>query len=390
MYMAAPHHILHIITRLVAGGADENTILSCNHFAQLGHPVTIVYGHDYDPKMIARLHPAVRAIQVQALTRSISPMRDLRAMRTIRRLLWWLRPDVVHTHTSKAGVVGRMAAMGIPSLAVVHGIHILAFINVGWLQRRIYVALERLTASFTHAFVDVSPGMMEMALAHGVGTPDLHYIVPSGMDIDAFRPRQIEDAPAGLAAAALGPRRRVVYLANYERRKAHRELIDAVSERRGQFGDTTFVLAGTGPLEGSLKEHVTSLDLQDIVDVCGYVSDAPSLLKTADLCIYCSGREGLPRAVVQYCASGKPAVTFDLPGIDVIVKAERNGVICKQGDFPSMLTAVRGLLDDPTLLARMSSNARSVDLDKWSAANMGLSLEAIYQTAIMRARAIVQ
>lgn len=388
MYNTNPHHILHIITRLVAGGADENTVLSCNHFAQLGHPVTIIYGHDFDPKMIARLHPAVKAIQVKSLTRSISPMRDLRAMRTIRRLLWWLRPDVVHTHTSKAGVIGRMAAMNIPSLAVVHGIHILAFINVGWLQRQVYVALERVTASCTHAFVDVSPGMMELALAHGVGTPDLHYIVPSGMDIDAFRCRQLEHVRIDTPTSR--PRRRVVYLANYEQRKAHRELIDGISERRAQFGDTTFVLAGTGALENSLKEHVSNLGLQETIDVCGYVSDAPAFLETADLCIYCSGREGLPRAVVQYCASGKPAVTFDLPGIEVIVKSEYNGVVCKQGDFDSMLTSVRSLLDDPFLLASMSSNAKSIDLEKWSTASMGVSLETIYQTAIMRARAIVQ
>jgi glycosyltransferase involved in cell wall biosynthesis len=388
MYAVAPHHILHIITRLVAGGADENTILSCNHFAQLGHPVTIIHGHDFDPRMIVRLHPSVKVIQVRALTRSISPLRDLRAMRTIRRLLWWLRPDVVHTHTSKAGVVGRLAAMGIPSLAVVHGIHILAFINVGWLQRRIYVALERITASFTHAFVDVSPGMMDVALAHGVGTADIHYVVPSGMDIDAFRS---QTRGAGALEASLGSqrRRRVVYLANYERRKAHRELIDAISKRRSQFSDTNFILAGTGELEDALKKQVADLDLRDIVDVCGYVSDAPGLLETADLCIYCSGREGLPRAVVQYCASGKPAVTFELPGIDAIVKPEQNGVICKQGDFEAMLTAVRGLLDDPSLLASMSSNAKSVDLDKWSVANMGLSLETIYDTAVIRARDVV-
>jgi glycosyltransferase involved in cell wall biosynthesis len=312
----------------------------------------------------------------------------LRAMRTIRRLLWWLRPDVVHTHTSKAGVVGRLAAMGIPSLAVVHGIHILAFINVGWLQRRIYVALERITASFTHAFVDVSPGMMDVALAHGVGTADIHYVVPSGMDIDAFRS---QTRGAGALEASLGSqrRRRVVYLANYERRKAHRELIDAISKRRSQFSDTNFILAGTGELEDALKKQVADLDLRDIVDVCGYVSDAPGLLETADLCIYCSGREGLPRAVVQYCASGKPAVTFELPGIDAIVKPEQNGVICKQGDFEAMLTAVRGLLDDPSLLASMSSNAKSVDLDKWSVANMGLSLETIYDTAVIRARDVV-
>jgi glycosyltransferase involved in cell wall biosynthesis len=401
MYTAAPHHILHIITRLVAGGADENTILSCNHFAQLGHPVTIIYGHDFDAKMVARLHPSIKTIQVQALTRSISPLRDLRAMRTIRRLLWWLRPDIVHTHTSKAGVVGRLAAMGIPSLAVVHGIHILAFLNVGWLQRQIYIGLERLTASVTHAFVDVSPGMMETALAHGVGTRDLHYIVPSGMDIDAFRSHRTDAGPAqhdfatplpdgDPAANILPTRRRVVYLANYEPRKSHRELIAAIGEHRDKFDDTTFTLAGTGALEADLRNQVDTLKLNSIVDVCGYVSDAPGLLRSADVCIYCSGREGLPRAVVQYCASGKPAVLFDLPGIDVIVKTQENGVICEQGDFVSMLATVRRILDDPSLHACMSTNARSVNLDNWSVANMGLSLESIYQTAVTRARSVVQ
>src|SRR5689334_9112033 len=179
--------IAHVITRLIQGGADENTLLSCNGQAALGHEVHLIFGSETSPAMIGRLHPLVRPHQIADLGRAVAPFKDARATASLTSLLHRLKPQILHTHTSKAGVVGRVAASVAGTPGIVHGIHILPFLNVGRTERMAYLAAERLLASVTDAFVSVSRGMQELALAHGIGTARKHVVVPSGMDLDRFR-----------------------------------------------------------------------------------------------------------------------------------------------------------------------------------------------------------
>ena len=179
--------IAHVITRLIQGGADENTLLSCNGQAALGHEVHLIFGAEVSPAMVGRLHPLVRPHQISDLWRAVAPVRDARATWSLAALLRRVRPQILHTHTSKAGAVGRVAARlaGIPG--VVHGIHILPFLNVGRAERAAYLATERLLAPVTDKFVSVSRGMLDSAVAHGIGPARKHVVIPSGMDLDQFR-----------------------------------------------------------------------------------------------------------------------------------------------------------------------------------------------------------
>jgi glycosyltransferase involved in cell wall biosynthesis len=376
--------IAHVITRMIRGGADENTMLSCNAFAERGHDVTLLCGGEIEEEMLARAHPRVTTIRIPSLIRPIHPIADAAALIALRRHLQALRPDIIHTHTSKAGILGRAAAVRMRSSAVIHGIHILPFVNVGAAQRAIYLGLERALARATDQFVSVSAGMRDIAVAHGLGGADRHHVVASGMDIAAFQ----RLAARGQAPAPGNDNRafKVLYLANYEARKQHARLIDEIAAQAARFPDTTFLLAGQGREQSALQDMVQRRGLSQKVKILGYVEATSELIASADLCLYCSEREGLPRAVVQYCATGRPVVAFHLPGIEAVIRHGHNGYLCPQGDFIDLFARIRGLLDDATARARMAENAAAIDLSEWGAERMYHRLNEIYRSALRAKR----
>lgn len=376
--------IAHIITRMIRGGADENTMLSCNAFAERGHDVTLLCGGEVEAEMLARANPRVTTIRVPSLVRPINPVADAAALIALRQRLQALRPDIIHTHTSKAGILGRAASIRMRSSAVIHGIHILPFVNVGTAQRLIYLGLERALARATDQFVSVSAGMRDIAVAHGLGGADRHHVVASGMDIAAF-----QKLAAGSRAFASGNDNRaftVLYLANYEARKQHARLIDEIAAQAARFSDTIFLLAGQGREQAALQDLVQRRGLAQRVRVLGFVEATSELIASADLCLYCSEREGLPRAVVQYCATGRPVVAFHLPGIEAVIRHGHNGYLCPQGDFIDLFARIRSLLDDPEARERMAANAAAVDLSEWGAERMYLRLNEIYRSALRAKR----
>jgi glycosyltransferase involved in cell wall biosynthesis len=373
--------VVHIITRFIRGGADENTLLSCNSFAQNGHDVTLIHGREHSEAMLHKLHPGVLTICIDSLRRSVDPWADASALFRLRRILRRLEPDVLHTHTSKAGVLGRAAAIGLRKTVVVQGIHILPFVNVGAVERAVYLGLERALVPFTQKYVSVSSGMRDTAISHGIGPPDAHELVWSGMNLAEFT--RLRDAAVKRPKAAIGNRRyRVLYLANYERRKQHRELIEVIAAERERFADTTFLFAGHGTGQAALDTLTLHHALSDTISIVGFVDEPSKVIATADICLYCSAREGLPRALVQYCAAGRPIVTFDLPGLDAIVRPGVNGLVYAQGDFRGLLAGVRQLLDDSVLREDMAAAAASAPIDSWSAEHMYDRLQAVYWDAI--------
>jgi glycosyltransferase involved in cell wall biosynthesis len=380
-----PLKIVHVITRFIRGGADENTLLSCNSFAERGHAVTLIYGDEFSQEMVDAIDPRVDAIQVPALRRAINPVADLRAALALWRIFRRVQPDVIHTHTSKAGVIGRIAARAAPSAAVVHGIHILPFVNVGAAEKLVYLSIERMLARMTHRFVSVSPAMRDLAIANGVGHADRHDVVFSGMNLSRYLAESRDEgvAPGGDA----GRRFHVVYAANYEPRKQHLPLLEALARRARDFSDTTFVFAGHGRQQAVIEERVRALGLEGMVSVVGFVEDLGELIRGADLCIYCSSREGLPRVVVQYCAAQRPVVALDLPGLDAVVTHGHNGLILPAGDFDGLTAAVRRLLDAPQERRAMAEAAGAVDLTAWSADTMYVRLNEIYRGALSTSEA---
>jgi glycosyltransferase involved in cell wall biosynthesis len=374
--------IVHVTTRLINGGADENIVACANWSAAAGHEVTILHGAVTHPEIRARVNGDVRLLPVATLVRPISPLSDIAALRDLVSTFRGLSPDVVHTHTSKAGILGRVAARvaGVPR--IVHGVHIAPFVGVPAPERVLYLLAEKMAAQWTDAFIDVSEGMRDEYLAAGIGADTSHHVVYSGMDIDAFRePRPIADWRGLMGVGPAEPKPPVVLmLAALEPRKQHVEFIRAFETVFAVAPETRLLLGGDGPLRPAVEAAIAASSRPQNIRLLGFHPNPAGLIALADVGVLCSVREGLPRVVVQYIAGGVPAVVAHLPGIEAVVADGRNGYVTAGGSAATVAEAVAQLLTDQVTLARLKDGAGKTDISRWGIARMGRENHAIYST----------
>jgi glycosyltransferase involved in cell wall biosynthesis len=373
--------IVHILTRLLRAGSEENTLLTSAGQMLRGHEVILLHGRDVMPEHATRLAPGAELVAVPSLVRSLSPFHDLTAFNEVRRILVATRPDVVHTHQSKAGIIGRLAASVSRVPIIVHGVHILPFLGVGQIEKTAYLWSERGAAKFTHGFIHVSEGMRRACLENGVGTAKPHYVVPSGFDLRRFA--EAEPPPDLAVLLRLrddSPRPFViVMLAALEPRKRHLELLRQSTGFLQQFPQVRLIFAGEGHLRNEIEAVIVELGLERQVMLLGFRGDPERIIASADVCIHSADREGLPRSVLQYLAAGRPVVLFELPGIDEIVTDGMNGFVVPQGDWPGFFGRLAELVSSPERRAAIASSARNTNLERWDAEFMAERTLEIYQ-----------
>ncbi len=388
--MRKPMLIVHVITRFIRGGADENTLITCNGQARLGHRIHLIHGGEFHPEMIARLHPDVTHTEVKSLQRELSPVTDARCFAALYEMFRRLKPDLVHTHESKAGVLGRLAARlaGVPM--VVHGVHILAHLNAGRLKSAVYRAADWLAAHATDLFIDVSDGMRAACLEAGFGRPERHVVIESGMDLERFAPRALRDGRGRQLADAGVPRRDPLVLlvaGALEQRKRVRQLVDVFAEVARREPRAVLLIAGDGPERGAIEARVAALGLEQRVRMIGFRNDLPDWIGAADLCVHCAEREGLPRVLVQYVSQAKPVVVTDLVGVDRLVRHGETGMVAR-ADLSDLSACLLAMLADAPLRERMAAAAQKIDLTAWSETRMIAAMtEAYERVALLRRRA---
>jgi glycosyltransferase involved in cell wall biosynthesis len=378
-----PLRIAHVITRLVNGGADENTVISCNQAVRAGHSVILIHGAQTQPEILAAVDTRVEIVELCSLVQPIAPLGDMRALCDLMRTFRRHRPDVVHTHTSKAGILGRLAAQAARVPVLVHGVHIVPFVNVGRLERHAYLTAERTVQRMTHAFIDVSPTLRDLCVSAGVGSPERHHVVPSGFDLSLFRnatePKDWRDV---LRLQPDDPRPPVVVmLAVFEPRKRHLECLESLPRIVARFPEARFVFAGEGDLRSDIEARIRTLGIERNVVLTGFHPHPEQLIALADVCLLTSSREGLPRVLMQYLAGGRPVVAADLPSIDEVLRHEVNGLIVRS-DLEGLADAVIGLLAEPARRARLARGAAATELSEWDGARMGERIEAVYADVI--------
>jgi glycosyltransferase involved in cell wall biosynthesis len=378
-----PLRIAHVITRLINGGADENTVISCNQAVRSGHSVMLVHGAQTRPEILAAVDARVEIVELRSLVQPIAPLSDMKALGDLVRTFRRHRPDVVHTHTSKAGILGRLAARAARVPVLVHGVHIVPFVNVGRLETYAYLTAERAVQGMTHAFIDVSPAMRDLCVKAGVGAPERHHVVPSGFDLSLFRNATVpEDWRDLLRLAPDDPRPPVVVmLAVFEARKRHLECLEELPRIVARFPEARFVFAGDGRLRNDIEARIEALGIERNVVLTGFHPHPEQLIALADICLLTSAREGLPRVLMQYLAGGRPVIATDLPCIDDVLRHDVNGLIVRS-DLDGLADVVVALLDDSVRRARLARGAARTELSEWDAARMGERLDAVYADVI--------
>jgi glycosyltransferase involved in cell wall biosynthesis len=375
--------IVHVLTRLLRAGSEENTLATCRAQTAAGHRVILMHGRDFDAQVRERAEAIVEVITIEQMVHPISPLHDIAAVRAMSRLFRDLKVDVVHTHQSKAGILGRLAARLAGTRTIIHGVHILPFVNVGRAQELIYVAVERFCARFTNAFINVSPSVRDACIERGIGAPDVHFVAYSAMDVARFKspappadwaeilkvtPSQ-QKPPTALMLAAFEPRKRQV------------ELIRALPEAFAELPDWRLVFAGEGETEAEARQLVQDLGLSDRVRFAGYRSDPQALIALADVCLLTSLREGLPRVLVQYAAAGKPSVVSALPGVEDVVTDGVSAIITPGDDVGAAARATARLLADPQARLSLSAGAAAIDVDAWTPESMNTAINGAYAAA---------
>lgn len=363
--------IVHVLTRMLRGGSEENTLHSCRTQGDDGHQVFLIHGDEFDPKVVARAEGLATVIRVDSLVHPISPVNDVKAVRDIAALFRELKPDIVHTHQSKAGILGRVAARLANVPIIVHGVHILPFVNVGKAQTMIYVGAEKICARFTDAFVNVSPSVRDTSLEFGIGAPDRHFVAYSAMEVDRFKGGEPPEDWRALLGVAEGDKPpTVVMMAAFEPRKRHVDFVRALPEAFADLPDWRVVFAGEGAEMAATKAVVDELGLSGKVIFTGYRTDPERVIALADVCVLTSLREGLPRVLVQYAAAGKPAVVSALPGLEDVVRDGSSAIVTPTDDVPAAARQVAALLRDAGERERLEAGARAIDVDAWSPMSM--------------------
>lgn len=376
--------IVHIITRLIRAGADENTMLTCLQQADDGHDVVLIHGTEYDEHYYEAYRDKIRFVLVEDMVRQVSVRHDAKAAFALYKILADLKPLVVHTHTSKAGVLGRLAARmaGVP--AIIHGVHIVPFVNVGRKSKAIYLGLEKSAALFTDAFINVSYGTRDIFLEHGIGKPETHHVVHSGFDLKLYHDaREPADWAEILRCEPEGPRPPVlVMMAALTARKRHVAFLAAFQRLTVLLPDVRLVICGDGEERRGIEREIERLGIEANVIMLGFRADPERIVAMADLCVLASEREGLPRVIMQYLAGGKPCVVSYLPGVDEVVKDGFNGIVVPSANIDAAVNSILHLLTHRSELELLARGARETDLSNWDAGTMWPKMHTIYRDVL--------
>ena len=376
--------VTHVITRLIVGGAQENTVASVLGLRrQSGLEVDLISGPTTGPEgsLESSFSDGPGALRLaRHLVRPVHPWHDALALPELTRLLRERPPDLVHTHSGKAGVLGRLAARraGVP--IIVHTIHGPSFGPFqGALSNTIFTAAERLAARATTHFVTVSDAMTKQYLAAGIGRPEQYTRIFSGFPLEPFlQARNDADIRARLGLATddfvVGKIARLTDL------KGHDDLFSAAPELIRRCPRLKFLLVGDGPWRGRFEQTIRKLGLQQHFVFTGLVSPAsiPELVGVMDVLVHLSLREGLPRALPQALAAGKPVIATDCDGAREVCLNDETGFLIPPRAATALIQRLLQLEANPEQRERLGQRGREFVRERFSVERMIDELHQLY------------
>ncbi len=376
--------ICHIITRLIIGGAQENTLLTCEGLAAKGHEVTLIAGPETGPEG-SLWEPARRGayklITVDSLRRKVQPSADLRCLAGLCRMLRAGRFDVVHTHSSKAGILGRRAAVWARIPTIVHTIHGMSFNRTQTAPLRwFYRTLECEAARSTHAIVSVADAMTAQAVRARIAPPAKFTTIRSGIETDQFVPDPRVRTGVRAAWDVTDDDVVVGTVARLFANKGYEDVLQALPMLARQCPQARFVWVGDGANRAEYVRQVERLGLRDRLHLTGLVppEEVPRLLNGFDLLVHASRWEGLPRAVVQALLMEVPVVSYDNDGAPEVVEQGETGELVPFGDAEGLAEGLIRLASSPERRRRLGVEGRRRCLEEFDHRRMVERIEALY------------
>jgi glycosyltransferase involved in cell wall biosynthesis len=372
--------VTHVITRLIVGGAQENTLATVLGLRQIpGVEVPFISGPTSGPG--GSLEPQAGSLVVMPeLVRQIHPLKDMLALKKLERIFREQKPDIVHTHSSKAGILGRMAARqaGVP--VIIHTIHGPSFGKFqGATANFIFQAAEKYAARSTTHFIVVADAMRDQFLAAGIGRPEQYTKIFSGFMIEPFL--NVKNDPELRRKLGIAPDDFVVgKIARLFKLKGHDDLLAVAPELVRQNPNMKFLLIGDGELRSRLESVAKSRGVERHFIFAGLVrpSEIPKYTGIMNALAHLSLREGLPRALPQALAAGKPVVAYDCDGAREACRDGETGFLVQPGDFTALKNRLLKLAGDPALCKKMGEAGRDFARENFPVEKMVRDIYNLY------------
>lgn len=354
--------IAEVITRLVRGGAQEGTLLITERLLREGYSVLLVYGPG-DISMLDRLpkdNPDLTRVPIPEFRRRILPVWDFLALIRLTGVFLKYRPDLVHTHTSKAGILGRWAAKlaGVP--VIIHSPRGSIYHETYFKETvlKLFAFLERWTAKFTEMIATLCESEKQDYVRYGIAPPEKFTTIYSGTEIKRYT--QVRgDVEEKKRKLGIPPNCPVIgYVARMTPEKGHRLCLKAFQRVLGEFPNAVLVLVGGGPLETEVMGCVGQWNLEDKVMILGARKDVPEILRTFDCFIQTSLWDGLPRAMVEAMLAERPVVATSVGGIPEVIHHRKTGLLVQEKNAEELASGVIEILRDPILAQELGKNAR--------------------------------
>lgn len=383
-----PVRVLHPITRLIVGGAQENTMYTAIMLDQKRFQVEIISGPQTgsEGSLIDEIRQRDTPLTIlPELVREINPWKDALATWHLYQLMKSAQYTIVHTHSSKAGILGRLAARwaGVP--IIIHTVHGWSFhdhMNTG--LRWVYVILERIAASISDMMIVVSDRDIQKGVNENIGRSRQYRLIRSAIPLDDFNPDKVDRSTVRQELGIPGD---VPVLGNVGRFSPQKNPLDwvEVAIRVAQLiPNCHFLMVGDGPLRPEVEEKIRIAGISDRTILTGLRRDVPRMMAAIDVFLLTSLWEGLPRVIPQSMAMGIPVVANRADGTVEAIKDGVTGYLCRPGDLDQMAEYCVMLLNDKDLQQEMGLKGQVSACSEFSLTRMISQIEALYEELLAK------
>ena len=349
------------------GGSAQNTLLTCRELSSkyemvLAHGLSLESNMTDSEKQLveenidAAKQRGVRFIPLKCLVRRINPLFDFQALCTLGWLIFKEKPAVVHTHSSKAGILGRLAAKLIGVPIIVHTPHGHVFYgHFNRLFSRIFLWVEKCFAFFSDRIIALTEGEKNDYLHLGIGRPHQLLTIHSGVDIGAYISTHIDIIDKKKTLGLLPNGLLIGFVGWLLPIKGPMHLLRAMPAVWSQYPDCTLVFVGKGDLDVDLRAEALQIEANGKVKFLGWRDDVAEIMQIFDIFVLPSLNEGMGRVLVEAMAAGKPVVASRVGGIPDLVQDGKTGLLVPPGDERALADALLRLASNPTEARRMGA-----------------------------------
>ncbi len=381
--------LAHLIARMGTGGAEENTSYTIRGLDKAKYEIDLIVGDEFGShyKRIFQKEK-IKVIQISRFIGNLNFWYDISLFINLIKIFYKNRYDIVHTHGTKAGIIGRIAARITRVPIIIHGLHgsALDAFSSKWLNI-LFLYLERLAGSFTDAHISVSTILSQNYLKQKISKPERYYTVRSGMELSSFSRNNEPGIETKRKEFSIGTDDFVIgNISRLELLKGHSLLLKAFKILTEQEKDKSrriiLMIIGDGEEKENIYQDIKELGLEKSVILKGYRNDIPNILEIIDLLVHTSFREGLPRVMVQAAAAGVPMVAFNVDGIPEIIRDGYNGFLVELKNIKQLVEKITIYLRKPELLKLHGDNSKKVVKNRWTIEGMVKGTDKIYSKLI--------